>query len=99
VHNSTPVWLDSNGNAYSLRSDTSCAALLPALRCVLCALCCVLPQAFDAAGRQPGAFIAQAVVDVAAMLQEGSLNASAALVNRRGEAVTPQPHIHANKQS
>jgi len=41
-------------------------------------------QAFDAAGRQPGAFIAQAVVDVAAMLQKGSLNTSAALVNRKG---------------
>jgi hypothetical protein len=43
-----------------------------------------LLQAFDAAGRQPGSFIAQAVVDVAVMLQEGSLNATAALVNRKG---------------
>lgn len=44
-------------------------------------------QAFNAAGRQPGAFIAQAVVDIAAMLQEGSLNASAALMNRKGQSV------------
>lgn len=42
-------------------------------------------QAFDAAGRQRGAFIAQAVVNVAAMLQDGSLSATAALVNRKGE--------------
>lgn len=45
-------------------------------------------QAFDAAGRQPGAFLAQAVVDVAAMLQDGSLHASAQLVNRKGAWLT-----------
>lgn len=50
-------------------------------------------QAFDAAGRQPGAFIAQAVVDVAVMLQEGSLSASAALVNRKG--TQPCLDVHA----
>jgi hypothetical protein len=47
----------------------------------------LLLQAFDAAGRQPGSFIAQAVVDIAAMLQQGSLNASAPLVNRKGNKI------------
>lgn len=83
----TPVARGSTAHAHSLRPVMLCAVLLPVLCCVLGLL-----QAFDAAGRQPGAFIAQAVVDVAAMLQDGSLNASAALVNRRGQAaITPHP--------
>ena len=57
-------------------------------------------QAFDASGRQPGSFIAQAVVDVAAMLQEGSLNASAALVNRKGwYEITAACSIHSSSTS
>lgn len=51
-------------------------------------------QAFDA-GRHPGAFIAQATVDVASMLQAGSLSASAPLVNSTGaycqQCCTAQP--------
>jgi hypothetical protein len=45
-------------------------------------------QAFDA-GRHPGAFVAQATVDVASMLQAGSLSASAPLVNSTGGLVQP----------
>ncbi|KAF6262947.1 hypothetical protein COO60DRAFT_556012 [Scenedesmus sp. NREL 46B-D3] len=40
-------------------------------------------MAFDA-GRHPGAFVAQATVDVASMLQAGSLSASAPLVDSMG---------------
>ncbi|WIA18240.1 hypothetical protein OEZ85_009709 [Tetradesmus obliquus] len=43
-------------------------------------------MAFDA-GRHPGAFIAQATVDVASMLQAGSLSASAPLVNSTGNTI------------
>lgn len=45
----------------------------------------LLLQAFDAGGRQPGCFLAEAVVDVAAMLLGGRLNASVQLVSRKGE--------------